>query len=195
MTCNGETNLKALSLLFGKRSPQSNCPSDTLCSKTFRLRRPKSTKGSNFTVARELLPILRKVNLLGSISNFSKGLRGLSVQVSFNLYLHRYSNFTEFTLKTIVGSLRHSTIRNLHEKVLRYFMTVKVTAAIRYWLESRHNLSFYLIVLGRRQTIFFIYYILHRLVFLLNSRPTHLNAPTSIVPTAGHFSRSYIVKL
>jgi len=132
---------------------------------------------------------------MGSISDFSKGLRGLSVQVSFNLYLHRYSNFTEFTLKTIIGSLCHSTTRNLHEKVLRYFMTVKVTAAIRYWLESRHDPSFYLIALGRHQTICFICYILHRLVFLLNSRPIHLNAPTLIVPTAGHFFRSYIVKL
>ena len=106
------------------------------------------------------LPPILYINCRNSISNYSKALRGLSVQsrviriftyttISPGLLLRQRSN--RYTIRA--G-------RNLPDKEFRYLRTVIVTAAVHWGLSSVLRcltLPLNLPALGRRQPLYFIF--------------------------------------
>ncbi len=133
-------NLWAPPLLFGRRPPQSNCPSDTVLhpDKGCKLDTQHVKGGIQRTTppklafrAQSLPPILYTTCRI-SISNYSKAPRGLSV-------LSRVTSIFTGTMISPSPLLRQCPNRyafragrNLPDKEFRYLRTVIVTAAV-YW--------------------------------------------------------------
>ena len=128
-------------LLFGRRPPQSNYPPDNVLYPDYgKLELDFSTNkgGISRTTPLKLAPehhsfppILHRL-IKKSMSSYSKGARGLSVQ------LQVIGIFTDTTNSLSLSSRQRPTRyaiharRNLPDKVLRYLRTVIVTAAV-YW--------------------------------------------------------------
>lgn len=93
--------------------------------------------------------------------------------------------------KTVQESLRYSTSRNLHDKVLRYITTVKVTASARIGLSSA--LARFRLFQSAEKTSDDIRYFtnLHRPVFLINSSPCHFLLPKLFSNNRRTFFQSY----
>jgi len=97
--------------------------------------------------------------------------------------------------KTVQESLRYSTSRNLHDKVLRYITTVKVTASARIVLSS--TLARLRLWQSAEKTSDDIHYFTnwHRPVFLINSSPCQFLLPKFSSNNRRTFFRSYSATL
>lgn len=106
-------------------------------------------------------------------------------------HLHGRVYFAGVSSKTVQESLRYSTSRNLHDKVLRYITTVKVTASARIVLSSA--LARFRLLQSAEKTSDDIHYFAnwHRPVFLINSSPCQFLLPKFFSSNRRTFFRSY----
>ena len=139
-----EGNLRTPPLHFGRRPPQSNCPPGTvhhpdnglvLEVQRFKGGIPRVAPRTPKRTSQSLPPILC-INCRNSISNYSKALRGLSVQ-SRVIRIFTYTTISPGPLSR-QRSNRYSIRagRNLPDKEFRYLRTVIVTAAVHWGLSS-----------------------------------------------------------
>ena len=147
------------------------------------------------------LPAILHMLIQKTISNYSKGSRGLSVPSRVN------GIFTAITISPSLSLRQHPDRyairagRNLPDKEFRYLRTVIVTAAIHQGLNSvLHSEELTppvnLLALGRRHTIYFLLASLHSAVFLLNSRPGHFSATSQcLTARASHQKAPLLPKL
>ena len=139
-----EGNLRTPPLHFGRRPPQSNCPPGTvhhpdyglvLEVQRFKGGIPRVTPRKLTPTFPSLPPILY-INCRNPISNYSKALRGLSVQ-SRVIRIFTYTTISPGLLSR-QRSNRYSIRagQNLPDKEFRYLRTVIVTAAVHWGLSS-----------------------------------------------------------
>lgn len=119
-----------------------------------------------------------------TISEYSKGSRGLSVLLRVNGIFTATTSSPSLSLRQRPDRYTIRAGRNLPDKEFRYLRTVIVTAAIHQGLNSMlrpEGLTspFDLLALGRHHTIYFASSALHSAVFLLNSRLGHFSAAIS----------------
>ncbi len=136
-------------LRFRRRPPQSNCPPDTVLSPD---NGPKLdlqiTKGgiSRLTplgLASQLqsLPPILHIAIQRSMSSYSKGARGLSVQLRETGIFTGTTNSLSLSLRQRPTRYAIHAGRNLPDKELRYLRTVIVTAAVYRGFNSELRLA------------------------------------------------------
>ncbi len=138
------------------------------------------------------------------ISDYSKGSRGLSVQLRVSGIFTGITISPRTTLRQCPSRCTIRAGRNLPDKEFRYLRTVIVTADIHRGFSSQLPLSedrmtdpFDLSALVTCHTLYFLLKSLQSAVFLVNSRPglfvaTHLSSRSKSYHQNGHpFSRSY----
>ena len=123
-------------LLFGRRPPQSNCPTDTVHQCVLELDTKQIQGGISRTTPRELAfpsqslpPILHKTCLV-PISACSKGSWGLSVLPRVRGIFTTTTISPGCWLRQCASRYAIHAGRNLPDKELRYLRTVIVTAAV-----------------------------------------------------------------
>ena len=136
-------------LHFRRRPPQSNCPPDTVFCPDYgtkldsRINKSGISTTTPLRLASQLqsLPPILHISIQKSMSSYSKGARGLSVQ------LREASIFTCTTNSLSLSSRQRPTRyaihagRNLPDKGLRYLRTVIVTAAVYRGFDSKLRLA------------------------------------------------------
>lgn len=136
-------------LQFGRRPPQSNCPPDTVLCPDYGTKLDLQTDKSGISTTAPLklapqhqsLPPILHISIRKSMSSYSKGARGLSVQ------LREAGIFTGTTNSLSLSSRQRPTRyaihagRNLPDKGLRYLRTVIVTAAVYRGFNSKLHLA------------------------------------------------------
>ena len=137
-------------LLFRRRPPQSNCPSDTVLrpdngSKLdFQTDKSGISRSTPFRLAPKLqsLPPILHISIQKSMSNYSKGARGLSVQVRVTGIFTDTTNSLSISLRQRPNRYAIHAGRNLPDKGFRYLRTVIVTTAVYRGFNSElHNRS------------------------------------------------------
>lgn len=128
-------------LQFRRRPPQSNCPPDIVLSPDhgfskldFRINKGGISRLTPLELApklQSLPPILHKT-IQKSMSSYSKGARGLSVQSRVTGIFTGTTNSLSISLRQRPTRYAIHAGRNLPDKGLRYLRTVIVTAAV-YW--------------------------------------------------------------
>ena len=127
-------------LLFGRRPPQSNCPS---CNVLRPDNGPKldvqiSKSGISLAAPCKLAPTLHSlppilhIRTQTTMQNCSKGARGLSVQLQVRGIFTPTTNSLSLSLRQRPTRYAIHAGRNLPDKEFRYLRTVIVTAAV-YW--------------------------------------------------------------
>ena len=128
-------------LLFGRRPPQSNCPPDTVLCPDHgfsKLDLQTNKGGISRMTPQELAPLLRRLPPIlhkaarKSMSSYSKGARGLSVQSRVTGIFTGTTNSLSLSSRQRPTRYAIHAGRNLPDKGLRYLRTVIVTAAV-YW--------------------------------------------------------------
>ena len=136
-------------LLFRRRPPQSNCPPDTVSSPDYGSRLDFQTdKGGISRLApvklaphlQSLPPILHK-SIQKSMSSYSKGARGLSVQLREAGIFTGTTNSLSLSLRQRPTRYAIHAGRNLPDKGFRYLRTVIVTAAVYRGFNSELRLT------------------------------------------------------
>ena len=156
----------------------------------------------SLTTEFQRLPAILHITNQKTISEYSKGSRGLSVLSRVNSIFTATTISPSLLLRQCPDRYTIRAGRNLPDKEFRYLRTVIVTAAIHQGLRSMLRSEeltnpFDLLALGRHHTIYFALTALHSAVFLLNSRLGHFSAAAKCSPREGvHtqrllFSRSY----
>ena len=135
----------------------------------------------------QCLPAILHMTDQDTISEYSKGSRGLSVLLRVNGIFTATTISPSLSLRQRPDRYTIRAGRNLPDKEFRYLRTVIVTAAIHPGLNSMLRLGTYILrltspfdlwALGRHHTIYFAFTALHSAVFLLNSRLGHFSAAT-----------------
>lgn len=125
-------------LLFGRRPPQSNCPPDTVLRPDYGSKLDFQTdKGGISRMAprklapthQSLPPILHE-SIRKSMSSYSKGARGLSVQSRVTGIFTDTTNSLSISSRQRPNRYAIHAGRNLPDKGFRYLRTVIVTAAV-----------------------------------------------------------------
>ena len=132
-------------LQFRRRPPQSNCPPDTVLSPDNGSKLDlRSTKGgisrmAPLELASQLqrLPPILHIAIQRSMSSYSKGARGLSVQLRETGIFTGTTNSLSLSLRQRPTRYAIHADRNLPDKGLRYLRTVIVTAAVYRGFNSR----------------------------------------------------------
>jgi hypothetical protein len=127
-------------LLFRRRPPQSNCPSCTVShpDNGSRLDIRTNKSGISTTTPHKLapthhsLPPILHILIQITMQNYSKGARGLSVQLRVRGIFTPTTNSLSISLRQRPIRYAIHAGRNLPDKGLRYLRTVIVTAAV-YW--------------------------------------------------------------
>ena len=127
-------------LQFRRRPPQSNCPPDNVLRPDYGSKLDLQTdKGgiSRMTPCQlaptlQSLPPILHISIQKSMSSYSKGARGLSVQSRVTGIFTRTTNSLSVSLRQRPTRYAIHAGRNLPDKGLRYLRTVIVTAAV-YW--------------------------------------------------------------
>ena len=127
-------------LLFRRRPPQSNCPSCNVFYPDNGVKLDIQTNKSGISTTTPLklaskhqsLPPILHILIQISMQNYSKGARGLSVQLQVRGIFTPTTNSLSLSLRQRPTRYAIHARRNLPDKVLRYLRTVIVTAAV-YW--------------------------------------------------------------
>jgi hypothetical protein len=136
-------------LQFRRRPPQSNCPPDTVFCPDYGTKLDLQTdKGgiSRMTPCRlaptlQSLPPILHITVQKSMSSYSKGARGLSVQSRVTGIFTRTTNSLSVSLRQRPTRYAIHAGRNLPDKGLRYLRTVIVTAAVYWGFNSKLRLA------------------------------------------------------
>jgi hypothetical protein len=136
-------------LHFGRRPPQSNCPPDTvLCPDNGSKLDLQTDKGGISTMAplklapqHQSLPPILHISIQKSMSSYSKGARGLSVQLREAGIFTGTTNSLSLSLRQRPTRYAIHAGRNLPDKGLRYLRTVIVTAAVYRGFNSKLRLA------------------------------------------------------
>ncbi len=136
-------------LRFGRRPPQSNCPPDTVPSPDNGSRLDlRSAKGGISRMAPlglasqlQSLPPILHIPIQRSMSSYSKGARGLSVQLRETGIFTGTTNSLSLSLRQRPTRYAIHAGRNLPDKELRYLRTVIVTAAVYRGFNSKLRLA------------------------------------------------------
>ena len=175
-------NLWMPPLLFRRRPPQSNCPScnvllpDNGIKLDIQINKSgiSTTTPWKLTLSLHSLPPILHIPIQTPMQNYSKGARGLSVQLQVR------GIFTPTTNSLSISSRQRSTRyaihagRNLPDKGFRYLRTVIVTAAVYRGFDSMlrltTNISCWPSGTGQASNSIVLLSNLQSSVFLLNSR-------------------------
>ncbi len=136
-------------LHFRRRPPQSNCPPDTVSSPDngSRLDLQIAKGGISRLAPLELafqlhsLPPILHIATQRAMSSYSKGARGLSVQLRETGILTGTTNSLSLSLRQRPTRYAIHAGRNLPDKGLRYLRTVIVTAAVYRGFNSKLRLA------------------------------------------------------
>ena len=140
-----EQTLRAPPLLFRRRPPQSNCPSDIVpCPDNGHRLEPRYTKSGIPTATPSRLaprflslPPMLYIVCRNSISNCSKAPWGLSVLSRVTCIFTGTKISPSLSLRQCPNHYAFRAGRNLPDKEFRYLRTVIVTAAV-YWGFNSH---------------------------------------------------------
>jgi hypothetical protein len=125
-------------LQFRRRPPQSNCPPDTVLRPDYGSKLDFQTDKSGISrlTPRKLAPALQSLppilhkSIQKSMSSYSKGARGLSVQSRVTGIFTDTTNSLSISLRQRSNRYAIHAGRNLPDKGFRYLRTVIVTAAV-----------------------------------------------------------------
>jgi len=125
-------------LQFGRRPPQSNCPPDNVLipDNGYKLDFQIDKGGISRTTPLKLapqhhsLPPILHISIQKSMSSYSKGARGLSVQLRVAGIFTGTTNSLSLSLRQRPTRYAIHAGRNLPDKRLRYLRTVRFTAAV-----------------------------------------------------------------
>lgn len=125
-------------LQFRRRPPQSNCPPDTVLRPDYgsKLDFRTDESGISRSAPRKLAPTLQSLppilhkSIQKSMSSYSKGARGLSVQSRVTGIFTDTTNSLSISLRQRSNCYAIHAGRNLPDKGFRYLRTVIVTAAV-----------------------------------------------------------------
>lgn len=125
-------------LLFRRRPPQSNCPPDTVPSPDngsrldLQIAKGGISRMAPLELASQLqrLPPILHIAIQRAMSSYSKGARGLSVQLRETGIFTGTTNSLSLLLRQRPTRYAIHAGRNLPDKGLRYLRTVIVTAAV-----------------------------------------------------------------
>jgi hypothetical protein len=136
-------------LLFRRRPPQSNCPSCTVSIPVYGHRLDVRTNKSGISTltphklapTHHSLPPILHILIQTTMQNYSKGARGLSVQLRVRGIFTPTTNSLSVSLRQRPTRYAIHAGRNLPDKGLRYLRTVIVTAAVYRGFDSMLHLS------------------------------------------------------
>ena len=136
-------------LHFGRRPPQSNCPPDTVfrpdygSELDFQTYKGGISRLTPLELASQLqsLPPILHIPIQKSMSSYSKGARGLSVQLRVTGIFTGTTNSLSISLRQRPTRYAIHAGRNLPDKGFRYLRTVIVTAAVYRGFNSKLRLT------------------------------------------------------
>ena len=136
-------------LQFRRRPPQSNCPPDTVLCPDYGTKLDFQTNKdgisalapSKLAPRHHSLPSMLHISVQKSMSSYSKGARGLSVQSRVTSIFTGTTNSLSLSLRQRPTRYAIHAGRNLPDKGLRYLRTVIVTAAVYRGFNSRLYLA------------------------------------------------------